>query len=150
MGYHLSPLRGSGQRVPRKTVCGERTGRSVADSFDGINAALRTWWDFAVFGELDVGRQIIGKVDGFAILFVFLQGELIGCGINLTQVVDAGIHSAGASCLDEIGKDDQHENSGTKKGEDDQSFGFPRHWQTSLSNQKPTGTNQTYGQNCQD
>ena len=91
MLYCQSPLRGSGQNVGRGDGGAERTGRSIANFLDGINATLRTRWDFTVFVELDVGRQVVGEIDfisGFQILF---QSELISCGVNLAQVVDAGI-----------------------------------------------------------
>ena len=55
-GYCRSPLRGSWQNVCRGDGGAERTGWSIADFFDGINAALRTRWNFAVFVEFDVWR----------------------------------------------------------------------------------------------
>ena len=69
----------------------ERAGRRLANFGDVISATGRTWCNFAISVQLDVGRQVIGKIDRCAIGQMIHQCELICCGVNLTQVVDAGI-----------------------------------------------------------
>ena len=58
---------GSGQNVGRGDGGAERAGQNVADFFDAINSARWTRWNFAVFVEFDVRRQVVGIVDGFTI-----------------------------------------------------------------------------------
>ena len=111
----VSLLRGSGQNVGRGDGGAERTSWSIADFLNGINAALRTRWDFAVFGEFDVGRQIVWEIDFISSFQILFQSELVRCGINLAEVVDTSIHRAGASCLDEIGGAG-YKNPDTEKG----------------------------------
>ena len=89
VGYSRSPLRGSGQNVGPVAIGAQRAGRSVADFLDGINSALWTWWNFTLTIELNVWRQIVGEIDGFAIGLAFLQSEFLGGDINLTQIINA-------------------------------------------------------------
>ena len=93
----------------------ERAGRNIANFFDAVNTALRTRWDFTVFGEFDVGRQVVWKIDFISSFQILFQSELVRCGINLAEVVDTSIHRAGASCLDEIGGAG-YKNPDTEKG----------------------------------
>ena len=96
----------------------ERAGRSVADFLDGINSALRTWWNFTVAVEFDVRCQVVGIVDGFTIGFAFLQSELLDCNVNLTQVVDARIESSCASRAYKIWNDGSQDKNSDNKTND--------------------------------
>ena len=69
----------------------ERAGRLVANFFDAVNTARWTRWNFAIFVEFDVRRQVVRKVDGLTIGLAFFQSEFLGRGINLTKIVDAGV-----------------------------------------------------------
>ena len=82
-------LRGSGHNMGRIHVRAERASWFIADFFEGIHTTLRTRRNFAVLVELDVRRQVGGKVDGFTIGLAIFQGEFLGGNINLAKVVDA-------------------------------------------------------------
>ena len=80
----------------------ERAGRNITNFFNDINSAGWTGWNFAIFVELDVRRQVAGIVDGFAVCLAVFQSKLIRSGINLTEIVDASIGRAAASIWNEI------------------------------------------------
>ena len=69
----------------------ERAGWKFADFVEVINAAARTSGNLTLAVEFDVRRQVVWKVDGFAVGFVLFQSKLICSGINLTHIVDAGV-----------------------------------------------------------
>ena len=69
----------------------EGAGWFVADFLDGIAPALRASGNLARAVELYVRHQVGGKIDGAAIRLVIFQGELVGSGINLAEVIDAGV-----------------------------------------------------------
>jgi hypothetical protein len=86
----------SAQNVGWRDRGAEGTGWEVTDPLDAVNASHRAGWDFAGTGELDVGYQVIWKVDGFAVGLVVFQREFIGTSIKLAQIVDAGVGWAGS------------------------------------------------------
>src|SRR5208283_4008188 len=69
----------------------QRAKRIIAHRSLSINAGSRTRRNAAGRVQLDVGRQVAGKVDGIPGLFALFQREFIRGGVNLAQVVDAGI-----------------------------------------------------------
>ena len=80
----------------------QRANRYAAAPLDMIAAAGRTRGNFALAVELDVGRQIIWKADGFAIGLVIFQSELVGGRINLAHIIDAGVGGASAVLVNTI------------------------------------------------
>ena len=101
----------------RRDVSAQRTGRRVADVFQSIMVAVRALWNFSGAVELDIGRQVVREVNGIAFHLVVLQGKLVGRGIHLAQVVDAGVAAAGGTRPDEI----RHANNGSRQEQESQS-----------------------------
>ena len=67
--------------------------RSVSHFSNGVDSAIRAGWDLAFGIEFDVGRQIIRITNRVSIFSPVLQRILIDGGIQLAQVVDAGIRA---------------------------------------------------------
>jgi hypothetical protein len=67
-----------------------------------VSAAGGTPRNLPVFVELDVWRQVAGKIDAIAIRQVIFQSELIRGGINLAKIVDAGVRRACAMLTNTI------------------------------------------------
>ena len=67
------------------------TNRLLPNFSNVINAASGTRWDFSRAVEFDVGREVVGEIDASAIRFALFQRELIGSGIKLAKIIDAGI-----------------------------------------------------------
>ena len=103
----------------------ERTSWCIAHFLDGINAALRTWLNFASLVELDVRRQIVGKIDGFTIGLASFQRELIGRGINLAKMIDTAIGRTGVSRPNTVGRAKEHKQPEARRCADPND-GFPR------------------------
>ena len=80
-----------------------------------INSTAGTRRDFPGAVQFDVRRQVVGKTDGLTIGLALLQGELIGGGINLTEVVDASIGSRCECSGVEIRQENEQENSNQAK-----------------------------------
>ena len=68
-----------------------------------ISAAGGTGRNFPRAVEFDVGRQVVRKVNAVTICQVVLQGELIGGGVNLAEVVNAGIRNRSRRATVEVG-----------------------------------------------
>jgi hypothetical protein len=83
---------------------------------------LRTAGDFSLAVEFDVGRQVFGEIDGFAVGFTVLQCELIGSGVNLPEVVDAGIAATCAASFDEVGQGNNHDGDSNQDNYNPKSF----------------------------
>ena len=126
-GYCRSPLRGSRHNVGRGDGGAKRASRRIADFFNAVNTAIRTWRNFAVAVELDVRRQVVGIVDGFTIGLAFLQSELLGRAVNLTKIVDTGISTTRASRTHEIGDGNDYQNPHAKNGQGNQHPCLPRY-----------------------
>jgi len=90
--------------------CGaERTGRSVTDTLDTVNATQRTGRNFTCAVELYIRCQIVWKTNSFAVGQVMFYSKLIGGGVKLAQVVDTRIGVIGGAYLDEIWNCNYHE-----------------------------------------
>lgn len=85
-----------------------------SNSPDAINSALRTAGDFPLTIEFNVGCQVVGEIDGFAVGFTLLQRELVGGSVNLPEVVDAGIEATGAAGFDEVGQRNNYDGDGNQ------------------------------------
>ena len=99
-------------------VGAERTSWRLANSSNVINTAGRTRWNYSFAVEFDVGRQVAGEIDAVAVGQVMLQGELIRSGINLAEVVNAGVCRTGSRPADIIWND------GCKKEPNDEDYGY--------------------------
>src|ERR1035437_9450141 len=79
--------------VPRRDRVGKAAGhwRNYTNVGHSVGAASRARRNYASCIQLDVGREVTGKGDGVAGLFVLFQRELVARRVNLTHVVDAGI-----------------------------------------------------------
>ena len=64
--------------------------------FNVISAAGWTGRNFPGAGELDEICQVIWEPDGVTIGQAIFQGKRIGGGINLAEIVNAGVGGAGA------------------------------------------------------
>ena len=108
----------------RRRERAQRTGRVRADLREGIRAASRTRRNALVRVQLDIGRQVGGQHDGRTGRFALFQRELVGCRVNLAQVVDAGVGLRGGTGLHEVGNrnrrqqaDDGHDDHDFNEGE---------------------------------
>jgi hypothetical protein len=108
---------------------------------------LWTWWNFTLTIELNVWRQIVGEIDFTSSFQISFQSELLGRSVNLAEVVDAGIATSCAFCLDEIGEANRRENADAGKVQKEPNSGTARYWQVPPNNQKPAGIDQTRDQN---
>jgi hypothetical protein len=107
--------RDSKQDVGGRDGRAKRTSRRLADFFDRVSAALRASRNFSGAVKFDVGRQVVGKIDTVAIGQTVLQSELIGSGVYLTKIVDAGIFSTSRSRFDEVWKANCNKTHNDKK-----------------------------------
>jgi len=103
----------------------KRTGGRRANGKCGaIGAAGRARRDAAGRVQLDVRRQVAGKVDGGARGFAFFQRKLIGRGVDLAEVVDTAIGLGGGAGFQKAGNrygreqaDDGHDDHDFYQGE---------------------------------
>ena len=109
----------SWQNVGWHNVGAERTSWSLANSSNVINAAGWTAVNFTFTVELDVRRQVVGKVDDFAIGLVPLKSKLICGGINLAKVVDAGVGGTAVSAADKIWDGNRNDKSDDENQKED-------------------------------
>jgi len=65
--------------------------RRAADGIRGIIATGWTWGNLQGGIQFDVRGYVVGIIEGIADVFVLFEGCLPGGGINLPQVVDAGV-----------------------------------------------------------
>ena len=79
------------QDMPWNDVGADRASGRFANSLDGVAAAIRASGNVAGTIELDIRREVIGKIDGRPVGQLMFQGELVGRRINLPEVVDAGV-----------------------------------------------------------
>lgn len=100
----------------------ERAGWNFTNSTDVIFAALRTRWNISFAIQLDVRRQVAGKIDRRVIGQIVFQGKLICGGINLAEVVDAGIRG---TCMGTAKVLSQNPNQEADEANDDEQF---RYW----------------------
>ena len=83
-----------------------RTRRSIAHRGAIVSAIRRTRRNFVVSIQLDEGCQVIRIGDAVAGRFALFQGELLGCSVNLPQVVDASSGLRGGAGFYEAGNRD--------------------------------------------
>lgn len=89
----------------------KRTGWGLSHPADVVNATHRTGRHFSRAGELDEGCQVVREIDGFTVGLVIFQCELISGGVNLSEIIDAGVRWAVSPpwslclCLDDEAKD---------------------------------------------
>ena len=108
----------SWQNVRGNDAGAERASWSFADSADVIKTTRRTRRNFAVFVQLDVRRQIVWKINFVIVGQMMFQSKLIRSGINLAEVVDAGVRGAGNWLADKVGNrngDKQRDNKNYKQ-----------------------------------
>ena len=108
---------GSSPRNSRQNVawcnCGaEGAFRSLPNPPNKITPTLRTAGNFPRLVELDVGRQVIREMDGGAVGQTTFQSELIRSGINLAEIIDAGIGGSRGTSFDKIGDDEDRNTYG--------------------------------------
>lgn len=69
----------------------EGAGRSVPDAGEVIGAARGAGRDFAFFVEPNVGSEVVGEMDGGAVGETIFQGEFVRGGVELAEVINAGV-----------------------------------------------------------
>lgn len=99
--------------MARRDGVAERASRRITKFFYGINAAARTFGNLALAVEFDVGRQVVGEINGFTVGFVPLQSKLISDSIKLAEVVDARIASTNMR-TNKIRNSNQNQNENSK------------------------------------
>jgi hypothetical protein len=104
----LTLIKNSRQGVPRFAIRCLRAGRNVANFLESINSTILTGWNLSCAGQLDVGREVIWKMDGRACLQLMFQGKLVCGGINLAKIVETGVRGGLRPSLDKIWKHNEN------------------------------------------
>jgi len=108
------------QHVGRGDRGAQVTGRIVSDCGTSISATRRTRRNFAGRVQFDIRRQVTGIGDGVTRCFALFDGELLGRGVNLPQVVDARIGLGRGPGLHEVGNGDSRQKA--DNGHNDHDF----------------------------
>ena len=98
----------------------ERAGRAVTNGAVGIATTSGARGNTAGGVQLDVGGEVTGIIDRGTSGFTGFQGEFIGGGINLAEVVDASIGLGGRTGFHKVRNRDGGQQ--TDDGHDDHDF----------------------------
>jgi hypothetical protein len=104
----------------RRGEAAQRAGRVRADDRAVVSSARRTNRQAAIRVHFDVGRKIIGKINGVAGGLVLFQRELAFRCIDLAQIVDTGISLRSLAGLDEVWNRNRRQQ--TDDGDDNHDF----------------------------
>ena len=115
--------------------CAERTKglRNCAHGLKIVYAPGGVTGNAAGRVQLDVGRDIIRIIDHVSEMFSFFERELLDCGFNLSQIVDAGGSLRFGAGMHEAGNSDCRQQA--NDGHNNQDF----HQRESRPKQSPGG-----------
>ena len=82
-------------KISRQDVAGigdtKRAFGNLPDPPNAVATTAGTSGNFPCAVELDIRREVVGKMNGFTVGLALFQSKLVRSGINLTKVVDASV-----------------------------------------------------------